>query len=155
MAIGRSSGHHPMMEVVMNNAWHTLTDLRRLIDRKEASALEITDGYLARIDRAENTLHAFTEVFHDAARALARAADAAQASGLPMGPLHGLPIVLKDAAIPPHDFRHTNCCIRYASDCQLPERLRGTPWQASVVCFFKSMCDVWPYIGTSGCTSLS
>ena len=35
-------------------------------------------------------------------------------------------------------------CIRYASDCQLPERLRGTPWQASVVCLFKSMCDVWP-----------
>jgi aspartyl-tRNA(Asn)/glutamyl-tRNA(Gln) amidotransferase subunit A len=96
MAIDRSSVHHPVMEVVMNNAWHTLTDLRRLIDRKEASALEITDGYLARIERAENTLHAFTEVFHDAARALARAADAAQASGLPMGPLHGLPIVLKD-----------------------------------------------------------
>ena len=35
-------------------------------------------------------------------------------------------------------------CIRYASDCQLPERLRGTPWQASVVCLFKFMCDVWP-----------
>ncbi len=80
----------------MDIAWHTLTDLRRLIDRKEASALEVTNAYLARIDRADNTLHAFTEVYHDAARALARAADAARASGLPMGPLHGLPIVLKD-----------------------------------------------------------
>jgi aspartyl-tRNA(Asn)/glutamyl-tRNA(Gln) amidotransferase subunit A len=96
MAIGWTSGHHPRMEVVMDIAWHTLTDLRCLIDRKEASALEITDAYLARIDRAENTLHAFTEVFYDASRALARAADAARASGLPMGPLHGLPIVLKD-----------------------------------------------------------
>lgn len=80
----------------MDIAWHTLTDLRRLIDRKEASALEVTNAYLARIDRADNTLHAFTEVYHDAARALALAADAARASGLPMGPLHGLPIVLKD-----------------------------------------------------------
>jgi len=96
MAISRTSGHHPGMEDVMDIAWHTLTDLRRLIDRKEASALEVTNAYLARIDRADNTLHAFTEVYHDAARALALAADAARASGLPMGPLHGLPIVLKD-----------------------------------------------------------
>ena len=63
----------------MDIAWHTLTDLRRLIDRKEASALEVTNAYLARIDRADNTLHAFTEVYHDAARALALAADAARA----------------------------------------------------------------------------
>lgn len=80
----------------MDLAWNTLTTLRRLIDSRKVSALEVTDTYLARIDRADPVLHAFTDVFHDAARALARAADSAQASGLPMGPLHGLPIVLKD-----------------------------------------------------------
>jgi choline dehydrogenase len=31
-------------------------------------------------------------------------------------PIAALPIVLKESAIPPPDFRHTNCCIRYASD---------------------------------------
>lgn len=80
----------------MDTAWHTLSALRRLIDRGELSALELTDTYLTRIDRADPTLHAFTEVYHDAARALARAADAARLSGMPMGPLAGLPIVLKD-----------------------------------------------------------
>jgi 5-(hydroxymethyl)furfural/furfural oxidase len=45
-------------------------------------------------------------------------------ANLPVGdsfqdhPIAALPIVLKDTAIPPHDFRHTNCCIRYASDME-------------------------------------
>jgi len=80
----------------MDIAWNTLSSLRELIDRGQISALDVTDTYLARIDRADPTLHALTEVFHEAARALARAADAARSSGMPMGPLHGLPIVLKD-----------------------------------------------------------
>ena len=31
-------------------------------------------------------------------------------------PIAAFPIVLKDAAIPPPDFRHTNCCVRYSSE---------------------------------------
>jgi len=41
-------------------------------------------------------LHAFVEVYADEARQLADAADQARKSGLPLGPLHGLPIGLKD-----------------------------------------------------------
>ncbi len=42
-------------------------------------------------------------------------------AALPVGdgfqdhPIAALPIVLKHAANPPSDFRHTNCCVRYAS----------------------------------------
>ena len=43
-------------------------------------------------------------------------------AALPVGdsfqdhPIAAFPIVLKDAAIPPSDFRHTNCCVRYQSE---------------------------------------
>jgi len=52
---------------------------------------------LARPHRqGQRKLHAFTEVYASEARALADAADKARASGFPLGPLHGLPVVYKD-----------------------------------------------------------
>jgi len=80
----------------MDIAWSTLTQLRELLDSGEASAREITDTLLERIERADPTLHAFVAVYRDEARALARAADEARAARLPLPALHGLPIVLKD-----------------------------------------------------------
>lgn len=80
----------------MSIAWNTLTELAGLVGRGEASSLEITEALLDRIARADGTLHAFIEVYGDEARALARAADQARAARLPLGPLHGLPIALKD-----------------------------------------------------------
>jgi len=80
----------------MDIAWSTLTQLRELLDSGEASAREITDTLLERIERADPTLHAFVAVYGDEARALARAADEARAARLPLPALHGLPIVLKD-----------------------------------------------------------
>jgi aspartyl-tRNA(Asn)/glutamyl-tRNA(Gln) amidotransferase subunit A len=80
----------------MSLAWSTLTELRALLSSGKTSSLEIAQALLDRIDRADPTLHAFVEVYRDEARALARAADQARAAGLPTGPLHGLPVVLKD-----------------------------------------------------------
>jgi aspartyl-tRNA(Asn)/glutamyl-tRNA(Gln) amidotransferase subunit A len=80
----------------MSLAWSTLTELRAMLARGDTSSLEIVAALLDRIGRADPTLHAFIDVYDDAARALARAADQARAAGLPTGPLHGLPIVLKD-----------------------------------------------------------
>jgi aspartyl-tRNA(Asn)/glutamyl-tRNA(Gln) amidotransferase subunit A len=77
-------------------AWHGLTQLKELLDRGELSSLELTESLLARINRADGKLHAFVDVYAEEARALARAADQARAARLPLGPLHGLPIVLKD-----------------------------------------------------------
>jgi aspartyl-tRNA(Asn)/glutamyl-tRNA(Gln) amidotransferase subunit A len=80
----------------MSIAWSTLTELKGLLDRGETSALELTAALLDRVERADPKLHAFVAVYGEEARALARAADQARAAGLPRGPLHGLPVVLKD-----------------------------------------------------------
>lgn len=74
----------------------TLTELSRVLGRKQASARDVTDAFLDRIEKADGTLHAFTEVYADSARAVAEGADRIRAAGLPHGPLLGLPIAIKD-----------------------------------------------------------
>ena len=56
----------------------------------------IVEAYLDRIARFDQKLHAFVCVYADEARSAAKAADEAIASGHRIGPLHGLPIALKD-----------------------------------------------------------
>lgn len=74
----------------------TLAEQADLLRGAKCSSREIVDAHLARIDRHNAFLHAFVEVYAEEARALADAADRARAAGLPLGPLHGLPIALKD-----------------------------------------------------------
>lgn len=80
----------------MSLSWMGLTELAGLLKAGKLSSLELTQHLLQRISQADSTLHAFTEVYADQAVALARAADQARTSGLPLGALHGLPVVLKD-----------------------------------------------------------
>ena len=74
----------------------TLAEQAAQLRRGECSSRDIVDAHLARIARLDARLHAFAEVYAEEARALAAAADRARAAGLPLGPLHGLPICLKD-----------------------------------------------------------
>jgi aspartyl-tRNA(Asn)/glutamyl-tRNA(Gln) amidotransferase subunit A len=60
------------------------------------SASALLEGYLERIRRLDGKLHAFIAVYTDQARAAAEIADRALESGRPLGPLHGVPIALKD-----------------------------------------------------------
>lgn len=73
------------------------TEQRRLIGTGELSAVELLDACLARFERHNPDVNAvvFTEL--DAARAAAREADAAFARGDELGPLHGLPMTIKDS----------------------------------------------------------
>ena len=80
----------------MSLSWLGLTELRTLLDEGKLSSLELTQYSLQRIAKADGSLHAFTEVYAEQAQAIARGADLARASGLPLGPLQGLPVVLKD-----------------------------------------------------------
>jgi aspartyl-tRNA(Asn)/glutamyl-tRNA(Gln) amidotransferase subunit A len=77
---------------------HTLTlaELSAGLAAKRFSSREITDALLGRIAKANDKLHAFTEVYAAEAKALADAADTARASGFPLGPLHGMPVAYKD-----------------------------------------------------------
>ncbi|MEK9721659.1 MAG: amidase family protein, partial [Quisquiliibacterium sp.] len=80
----------------MSIAWQTLSQLAASLRAGQFSSLELTDHLLARIERADASLHAFIDVYADEARALARGCDQARAAGLPLGPLHGIPVALKD-----------------------------------------------------------
>jgi aspartyl-tRNA(Asn)/glutamyl-tRNA(Gln) amidotransferase subunit A len=60
------------------------------------SPVDLMDTLLARIRAQDQKLHAFVEVYADEARLAAEAADKAIRSGHRIGPLHGIPIALKD-----------------------------------------------------------
>ncbi len=74
----------------------TLLEQAELLRRGRCSSREIVDAHLARIVALNDKLHAFVDVYAEEARALADAADRAREARLPFGPLHGLPIALKD-----------------------------------------------------------
>ncbi len=76
--------------------WQSLTELSRKLSSRETTSSEIVAACLARIAARDDKLHAFVEVYRDDAEALARAADLERAAGVVRGPLHGLPIALKD-----------------------------------------------------------
>ena len=60
------------------------------------SAADLTEALLARIETHDSKLHAFVTVYGDDARRAAEAADLAIRAGHAVGPLHGVPIALKD-----------------------------------------------------------
>ena len=62
----------------------------------EVSATELTRAYLARIDATDDRLNAFTTVMREEAMAEAGDRDRAHASGAEPGPLHGVPVAIKD-----------------------------------------------------------
>ena len=67
-----------------------------MVATKEVSPVELVRAHLERIERLDGTLRAFITVTADAAMEAARAAEAALGSDRPLGPLHGVPIGLKD-----------------------------------------------------------
>ena len=70
--------------------------IAREIAARRLSPVDLVDDCLARIERLEPKLHAFTEVYAADARLAAEAADKAIRSGHAVGPLHGIPVALKD-----------------------------------------------------------
>jgi len=70
--------------------------LSGLIQRREISPVELVDSCLTNIARHEPRLQAFVAVHADAARLAAQGAQAAICAGHSVGPLHGIPIALKD-----------------------------------------------------------
>src|SRR5262245_25392029 len=70
--------------------------LARLIRAGEATATEVLEAHLARIERRNPALNAVVSLDVEGARAAARAADAARRAGTARGALHGVPLTLKD-----------------------------------------------------------
>src|SRR3954454_3977213 len=74
----------------------TIAEAGRLIEKRELSPVELVDSCLSRIEQFDDRLHSFIRVLADSARAAARAAEPEIAAGRYRGPLHGIPIGLKD-----------------------------------------------------------
>ena len=63
---------------------------------RKVSAVDLVDHCLRRIEQDNGTLNAFIRVMSEEARADAAAADRELASGRDRGPLHGVPVAIKD-----------------------------------------------------------
>jgi amidase len=74
----------------------TAARLARAIADREISSRELLEELLSRADRLNPALNAIVAFDSDRARAAADAADQATAAGRPGGPLHGLPMTIKD-----------------------------------------------------------
>ena len=77
--------------------YRSATDLAALVATKEVGCLELLDHFLARVERHNPALNAIIWLDPSAARARARAADQALAAGQSWGPLHGLPMTIKES----------------------------------------------------------
>ena len=71
-------------------------DLSRLIEKREVSPVEATEAYLDRIDDLDFKFNAYLTVCRDLAMDAAREAERAIAAGGHLGPMHGVPVAVKD-----------------------------------------------------------
>jgi aspartyl-tRNA(Asn)/glutamyl-tRNA(Gln) amidotransferase subunit A len=74
----------------------TIAEAATLIGKRELSPVELTESRLSRIERLDGQLHSFIRVLREPALAAARAAEAEIMASNYRGPLHGIPIGLKD-----------------------------------------------------------
>ncbi|HLC28271.1 MAG TPA: amidase [Dehalococcoidia bacterium] len=79
-----------------NLDWLSVAEAGRLIRRRELSPVELTQACLQRIERLDGRINAFITVTGEQAIAAARQVEAEIAGGSHRGPLHGIPVGLKD-----------------------------------------------------------
>ena len=70
--------------------------LSEKLRERAISPVELTEAYLARIERTDEKLRAYITVTDSVARKAAKKAEAEIAAGKWRGPFHGVPIALKD-----------------------------------------------------------
>ncbi|MBI4218880.1 MAG: amidase, partial [Chloroflexi bacterium] len=130
-------------------AWTPAHRLRELIRARKASPVELTELSLRRIEAHNPRLNAFLTAIPDQALESARAAERSVMRGEPVGPLHGVPISIKDLE-GVKGVRQTNGCLVYKdyvspSDALATERLR----KAGAIVVGKTNTSEFGHIGTN------
>jgi aspartyl-tRNA(Asn)/glutamyl-tRNA(Gln) amidotransferase subunit A len=127
----------------------TIAELRLAIRRRSVSPVELTRSCLARIERLGPRLHAFVTVMAESALEEARRAEEELARGVDRGPLHGVPIGLKDL-VDTAGVRTTAGSAQYQDrvpneDAEVVRRLR----EAGAVILGKQNLHEFAYGGSS------
>ena len=93
-----SAGTGPRDRTASSGPTHyaSLVEVAHLIESKEMSPVELTQAMLDRIEQLDGQLKSFATVMADHALASARAAEAEIMAGGYKGPLHGVPVAVKD-----------------------------------------------------------
>ena len=107
----------------------TIADVVTALRRREVTATALVEACLATIAARDETLNAFILVRADEAREEARAADRELAHGVDRGPLHGIPVSLKDvidlAGAPTTAAAAVRAGHRAAADAAVAAHLRA------------------------------
>ena len=127
----------------------TISELAMRLRKREVSPVEIARGCVGRIERLNPALNAFITVMGDSAVAEARAAEAEIGRGQWRGPLHGIPIALKDL-IDTAGVRTTSASALHQSrvpgkDAEVVRRLRT----AGAIVIGKNNLHEFAYGGSS------
>ncbi|MFB0615494.1 amidase [Streptomyces sp. AGS-58] len=105
----------------------SLTEASRAVRARELSPVELTESVLARIDAVEGRLGAYVTVVADAALAAAVRAEREISGSGPRGPLHGIPMALKDLidaeGVPTTASSHVRAGHVAERDSRVAERL--------------------------------
>ena len=130
-------------------AFNTISELAQRLRRRKISPVEITRACLDRIEKLNPALNAFITVMAESALAEARAAEVQIARGQWRGPLHGVPVALKDL-IDTAGVRTTAASALYkdripTDDAEVVRRLR----QAGAVIVGKNNLHEFAYGGSS------
>jgi Amidase len=83
-------------------AYLSATELALRIRRRDLSPVEVVDAFVARIEARNPSINAFVYLGFEDARQRAKAAEQELMSGAALGPLHGVPVAIKDL----FDFKH-------------------------------------------------
>jgi len=147
-ALKPNSGCLTMVPFLMRGV-ATICELAPRLRNREISPVEITRDCLSRIERMNPALNAFITVMGDTALAEARRAEEELGRGEWRGPLHGIPIALKDL-IDTAGVRTTAASAVYekrvpSEDAEVVRRLR----QAGAVIVGKNNLHEFAYGGSS------
>src|SRR5579864_7845357 len=127
----------------------TISEVAPRLRAKEISPLEITRACLVRIEKLNPALNAFITVTAESALAQARAAETEIARGQWRGPLHGVPVALKDI-IDTAGIRTTAASALFADriptgDAEVVRRLK----EAGAIILGKNNLHEFAYGGSS------
>ncbi len=105
------------------------TRLAQMIAKRMISPVEVMKATLERAERLQPTLNVFAMLRADEALELARAAEAKVTRGDPLGPLHGVPITIKDnvaiAGVPMRNGSLASVDVVPAEDATITARVKA------------------------------